>query len=113
MSTAMVERPPDLNPWPLTIASYNIHAAVGLDRAFAPERIARVVREIAADVVALQEVPLGDAHRPSVLTLLQQTTGYGAVEGPTYERADYRYGNAVLSWYPINAKRTVDLSFGS
>lgn len=104
---------PDLNPWPLTIATYNIHGAVGTDGRLAPERIADVLREIDADVIALQEVPLGGAQRQSVLTLLQQASGFHAVEGPTEDGPERRYGNAVLSRYPITNTRNIDLSFGS
>ena len=41
---------------PLRIATYNIHKCVGIDRRYSPERIAEVLREIDADVVAMQEV---------------------------------------------------------
>ncbi|WP_293780566.1 endonuclease/exonuclease/phosphatase family protein [uncultured Oxalicibacterium sp.] len=102
----------DLDPWPLTVATYNIHSAVGTDGRFDPHRIAAVLREINADVIALQEVPLGDSRRESVLAVLQEATGYHAVEGPTQARDDRRYGNAVLSRYPITCSRTIDLSFG-
>ena len=46
----------------LTFVSYNIHKGVGLDRRRDPERIVAVLREIDADVIALQEVDrrLGD-----------------------------------------------------
>lgn len=104
---------PDLNPWPLTVATYNIHAAVGTDGRYEPQRIADVLREIDADVIALQEVPLGGVGKRSVLDLLQQATGFHAVEGPTQDRPERRYGNAVLSRYPVLASRTIDLSFGS
>jgi len=40
------------------IVSYNTHGAIGIDRRFAPERIARVLAEIDADIVALQEIEL-------------------------------------------------------
>ena len=40
----------------LRIATYNIHRSRGMDRRTAPARIAEVLREIDADVVALQEV---------------------------------------------------------
>lgn len=40
----------------LRIASYNVHRAIGTDRRFSPQRILDVLREIDADVVALQEV---------------------------------------------------------
>lgn len=104
---------PDLNPWPLTVATYNIHGAVGTDGRLAPQRIADVLQEIDADVIALQEVPLGGGGRASVLDLLREATGFHAVEGPTEDRPERRYGNAVLSRYPVMASRTIDLSFGS
>jgi endonuclease/exonuclease/phosphatase family metal-dependent hydrolase len=103
---------PDLNPWPLTIATYNIHGAVGADHCFAPERIVSVLHEISADIVALQEVPLGGDNMPNVLTMLQDSTGFMAVEGYTFSVAGRRYGNAVLTRYPIVATRSIDLSFG-
>lgn len=104
---------PDLNPWPLTIATYNIHGAVGTDGAFAPVRVANVLLEINADIVALQEVPLGGAGMPNVLKILENTTGFVAVEGYTFSVSGRRYGNAVLSRYPIIATRKIDISFGS
>ncbi|HEV2610830.1 MAG TPA: endonuclease/exonuclease/phosphatase family protein [Noviherbaspirillum sp.] len=104
---------PDMNPWPVTIATYNIHGAVGADRRFSPERVAGVLSEISADIIALQEVPLGGTDWPDVLKMLQQATGFTAVEGPTKNGPKRRYGNAVLSRYPILATRNIDLSFGS
>jgi endonuclease/exonuclease/phosphatase family metal-dependent hydrolase len=101
------------NPWPLTIATYNIHGAVGVDGRFAPERIAGVLREIRADIIALQEVPLGGRNMPNVMNILQNATGFHAVEGPTYHGPEKRYGNVVLSRYSILKTRTLDLSFGS
>ncbi|MFX5660583.1 hypothetical protein ABTE05_19645, partial [Acinetobacter baumannii] len=84
----------DLDPWPLTVATYNIHGAIGTDGVFSPQRIAQVLKEINADVVALQEGPLGGSSQPDVLSLLRKETGFFAVEGPTMESAERRYGNA-------------------
>jgi len=109
----LIQDPPDLNPWPLTICTYNIHGAVGSDGEFSPQRVVRVLQEIKADVIALQEVPLGGLAFPNVLTMLQKETGFYAVEGPTRHGPERRYGNAVLSRYPIVATRSIDLSFGS
>lgn len=49
-------------PVSLTVASYNIHKAVGSDGRCAPERILDVLDEIGADVALLQEADtrLGD-----------------------------------------------------
>ncbi|HJV81911.1 endonuclease/exonuclease/phosphatase family protein [Noviherbaspirillum sp.] len=104
---------PDVDPWPLTIATYNIHGAIGTDGRFAPERVAEVLGEIGADIIALQEVPLGGSKTPNVLAMLQEATGFVAAEGPACDRPERRYGNAVLTRYPILSMRTIDLSFGS
>jgi len=37
------------------IASYNVHKCVGRDRKFDPDRTSRVIQEIGADIIALQE----------------------------------------------------------
>jgi endonuclease/exonuclease/phosphatase family metal-dependent hydrolase len=44
----------------LRIASYNVHRAIGGDRRTDPQRILKVVRELDADVIALQEVEAHD-----------------------------------------------------
>ncbi|MDF3035160.1 MAG: endonuclease, partial [Paucimonas sp.] len=98
--------------WPLTIATYNIHGAVGADGRFDPGRIADVLREIQADIFALQEVPLG-GRGPNVLSLLQEATGMHAVEAPALSTLHYRYGNAILTRFPLINMRWIDISFGS
>ena len=101
------------NSWPLTIATYNIHGAVGSDGRFAPARVARVLREINADIIALQEVPLGGSHWPNVLGMLEKAVGLAAVEGYTFSDGGRRFGNAILSRYPVLTTRRIDISFGS
>ena len=104
---------PDLYPWPLTIATYNVHGARGTDGRFSPERIAQVVREMSVDVIALQEVPMGGRRVPNVLDILERETGFSSAAGATCYQRECSYGNAVLSRYPMLAIRTIDLSFGS
>jgi endonuclease/exonuclease/phosphatase family metal-dependent hydrolase len=103
---------PARSPWPLTVATYNIHGAVGNDGRFAPERVAGVLHEMQADVVALQEVPLGGGEFVNVLEHLRDSTGHFAAEGPTFDGARGRFGNAVLSRFPIEMVRAIDLTFG-
>ena len=74
-------------------------------------RIAKVIEELDADIVALQEVPLGGSDAPDVLSQLREMSGMFAVEGPTLETPKRRYGNAVLSKLPVRVARTLDLSF--
>lgn len=97
----------------LRIATWNIHGATGTDHVRCAQRIADVVAELDTDVVALQEVPLGGRDTPDVLATLREATGWHAVEGPTLDTAARRYGNAVLTRWPVRASRALDLSFGS
>lgn len=53
----------------ITFASYNIRKAVGMDRRRDPERILAVLREIDADVIALQEADRRFGRRESVIPL--------------------------------------------
>jgi endonuclease/exonuclease/phosphatase family metal-dependent hydrolase len=52
----------------LTFASYNIHKGVGLDRRRDPDRILGILREIDADVIALQEADRRFGTREAVLS---------------------------------------------
>jgi endonuclease/exonuclease/phosphatase family metal-dependent hydrolase len=92
-------------PWPLTAATYNIHGAVGCDGRFAPDRIIDVLHELQADIIALQEVPLGGTRYPDVLSVVADATGYEHAEGAALITRERRYGNAVLSRFPILSVR--------
>jgi len=50
-------------------ASYNVHKCVGMDKRFDPERIAAVIGEIGADVIALQEATRRFGERVTLLDL--------------------------------------------
>jgi endonuclease/exonuclease/phosphatase family metal-dependent hydrolase len=52
----------------LKVASYNMRKAIGTDRRRNPERVLQVLREIDADVVALQEADRRFGNRAAVLT---------------------------------------------
>ena len=81
----------------LKFASYNIHKAVGTDRRRDPDRILTVLREVGADIVALQEVDRRFGRRASVLPrLLVEEQGYEIA--PLSMRPDSMgwHGNAVL-----------------
>jgi len=90
------------------IVSYNTHGAVGMDRRFAPERIARVLAEIGADIVALQELELG-ASGFDMLAYLKRETGFHAIAGPTIRSAERDFGNGLLTRFPIVSVAQVKL----
>ena len=86
------------------IVSYNTHGAIGIDRRFAPERIARVLAEIDADIVALQEIELR-ASGFDMLAYLQRETGFHAIAGPTIRSTDRDFGNGLLTRFPRGIER--------
>ena len=51
----MDKRQSDMSHSTLTLATYNMRKAVGLDRRRDPDRILRVLEEVGADIIALQE----------------------------------------------------------
>jgi endonuclease/exonuclease/phosphatase family metal-dependent hydrolase len=95
----------------MRLASYNVHRAIGRDRQCEPERILGVLREIDADVVALQEVEASDSGE-DMLAWLAGRTGMHAVAGTTLIRHDGHYGNGLLSRCPIRATKVLDLTYG-
>lgn len=84
-------------PGPL-LASYNVHKCVGVDGAFDPERIARVIAEIGPDVIALQEADkrFGERHGLLDLAGLERETGLIPVPLATRGRSHGWHGNLVL-----------------
>ena len=99
----------DQNPaLPVSVATWNIHGGVGADGRYDEDRVFDVLREIRADIVALQEVASLEAHG-SFLPRLRQATGYTVVSGPTLTRTRGDYGNAVLSRFHIDKVTRIDL----
>jgi len=96
----------------LVVATYNIHRCVGVDRRYDPARIAAVLREIDADVIGLQEV---DARRLGERNLdqwayLSEATGMHAIVGANVLDHRGRFGNAILTRWPVLSTRLHDLS---
>ena len=96
----------------LRVVSWNVHQCVGLDARYAPERIARVLRELAPDIVGLQEVDTGRPAREALhqLDFLARATDMAAVAGFNLRRETGDYGNALLTRLPVREVRRLDLS---
>lgn len=94
----------------MRIATYNIHRAVGADGRQDPTRIARVLEEIDADVVALQEVAYRAGQSGHLLEYLGEQMQAHVIEGMTMYDERGHYGNAVLTRLPTTAIDRLDIS---
>jgi endonuclease/exonuclease/phosphatase family metal-dependent hydrolase len=95
------------------IATYNVHKSRGLDRQINPARVVQVLRELDADIIALQEVACvpgdtPDCHQGQFFATAL-SYHYCAAE-PRLLRSG-KYGNVVLSRTPMRAAYTYDLSW--
>jgi endonuclease/exonuclease/phosphatase family metal-dependent hydrolase len=96
----------------LRVVTYNVHRCRGLDGRVRPDRIARVLEEVDADVVALQEVRGRAGDRPAVdqAAFLAGALGMTLFFAPTRTLGGHPYGNALLSRLPAEHRAHHDLS---
>ncbi|HZQ20840.1 MAG TPA: endonuclease/exonuclease/phosphatase family protein [Terriglobales bacterium] len=98
----------------IRVATYNVHKCRGLDRRTNPERIAAVIGELDADVVAIQEI-LNAQHGPAKYdqarrihkSLEQYESRFG--ENRTLQGGPY--GNMTLSRLPVKFSQNYDLTW--
>ncbi len=99
----------------LRLLTYNIHKCIGgLDRRYRPERIRGAIRHYDPDIVLLQEVDEGASrsNRDRQAALIAEL-----VDLPHFTyfpnvkvRGGGVYGNAILSRFPIQESRNIDLT---
>lgn len=88
----------------LKVASYNIHKAVGVDGRRDPERILSVLREIDADVIAVQEIDRRIGQRATVLPRAAlDDTHWRPVDVAKRPRSLGWHGNGIL------VRRTIEV----
>ena len=88
----------------LRIATYNVHKCRGLDGRTSAARIAEVLGEVNADVIALQEVLEHQAETISADLKLPYALGENR------RHRGYAYGNVVLSRFPFKEVHVYDLT---
>src|SRR6266550_1594563 len=88
----------------LRIATYNVHKCRGLDGRVRPERIAKVIAALDADVVALQEILHHQAHQ------LATELKYACCFGENRQIRKQAYGNATLSRFRFGEIKNYDLT---
>ena len=107
----MIEPRPSSRHVDLRVATYNIHRCRGMDRRVIPSRIAEVLRDIDADVVAMQEVigsgPSGQDQAEAIGAAL----GMGWVMASVRHLRRHHFGNVIMSRFPIVHHSQYDLSW--
>lgn len=96
----------------MRVATYNVHSCVGTDGRHDPDRVAGVITELDADIVALQEFTYPasvalETRTPVVLTTLDS---YTCALGPTRQKLTQCFGNALFTRHPIVDVHRIDLS---
>jgi endonuclease/exonuclease/phosphatase family metal-dependent hydrolase len=95
------------------LVTYNVHECIGTDRRQDPDRIAAVVGELDADIVALQEFTYPasvalETRNPVVFTAMDR---YQCALGPTrHTKRQECFGNALFTRHPIVDVHRIDLS---
>jgi endonuclease/exonuclease/phosphatase family metal-dependent hydrolase len=105
LALAAAEAPPTMT---VRVLTYNIHHGEGSDEQFDLPRIARVIAETRADLVALQEVDekTNRASGVSQISELARLTGMHPIFGQAMEYDDGGYGVGILSrWTPLTVTK--------
>ncbi|MBA3914932.1 MAG: endonuclease/exonuclease/phosphatase family protein [Acidobacteriales bacterium] len=103
-----------MTPSRIRVATYNVHKCRGLDRRTSPSRIADVIRELDADIVAVQEVLAVESGRPEhdqARSIALELEGYEWYFGENRQLHGGAYGNMTLSRLPVLLKENYDLTW--
>jgi endonuclease/exonuclease/phosphatase family metal-dependent hydrolase len=94
-------------PGVLRVMTYNIHHGVGIDGKLDLERIAALIKQERADIVALQEVDrnVPRSGKQDIAARLGELTDMRHVFGKNIDLDGGEYGNAILSRFPISEHR--------
>lgn len=97
-------------PQRLRVVTYNVHACIGNDGEFSPQRICAVLHELQPDFIGIQELEDLVLDDERVSEYLAQNLDMHAYRGPTLMRQDAHYGNLLLSREPAQITRIHDIS---
>lgn len=97
----------------MRIVTYNVHKCLGMDRREHPARIAEVLRETEADIIALQEVLCveGSARERHQARFLAEELGMDYQIGENRKLRGGAYGNVTLSRLPFDAAHNYDITW--
>ena len=91
------------------VLTWNIHHGEGTDKTIDLDRIAELIAEEKADIVAIQEVDRGvdRSKKIDLITKLADLTGMTYAFGKTIDYQGGDYGNAFLTRFPIFEERNI------
>lgn len=98
----------------IRVATYNVHKCRGLDRHIDPERVAAVIRELDADVVAIQELLNVQSGKPEYAQATRIAALFDDYEWRFGENRTLHggaYGNMTLSRLPIRKSENYDITW--
>src|SRR5215813_5321694 len=98
----------------LRVVTYNIHKCRGLDRRVDPDRIAAVLFDFDADIIALQEILDVQDAAPQwnqARRIHAKFPGYQRCFGENRPLPGGGYGNMTLSRFPVRLCRNYDVSW--
>ena len=81
----------------LRVMTYNVHACVGWDRHYSPDRILAILRDVDADIVALQEVGGFMAGDLEQAHFFERHLDMNMVVGHNRNRKNISFGNVLLT----------------
>lgn len=93
---------------PIKLLTYNVHSCIGSDRKLDPGRIAAVIAETEADIIALQEVDVGRRRTDGIdqahviASLLKMQAHFH----PALSVAEEQYGDAIITALPTGAVKS-------
>lgn len=94
--------------------TWNVHSYIGRGRRRDPDAIVTALRQLDADVIALQEID--DRRREpgeeSGFDALKDVFGHHGVDARTVRSEDGDYGHLLMSRWPISESEELDLAVG-
>jgi endonuclease/exonuclease/phosphatase family metal-dependent hydrolase len=94
----------------LRVATYNIHSCVGAGGRYDPQRVISVVREMDADIVALQEIGGYAIEGGEQVDFFARHLQLAVTAGPNLRRRQTQFGNALFVKGRILETRLIDLT---
>ncbi|HEY0078856.1 MAG TPA: endonuclease/exonuclease/phosphatase family protein [Pyrinomonadaceae bacterium] len=98
----------------MRVVTYNVHKCRGLDRRVRPGRIASVLRETGADIVALQEVVSVEEtpqRERNQAHFIAEELGFHYCIGANRRHDGGAYGNVMLSRWPFRFVHNYDITW--